>query len=448
MTRMIVFSDDSSYGDDGPVWVRDWDEFVALGCEPDGFWIDGAWPGQPAQLAAMLRASAWWDRLAFTALACDEPLLDGQAELEEAALRCARAQLAKESLGVPPALGPAEKLLLYLYVRCQHQVAPRYDRTQPGLYRYPLADALGAGAGDAWFEQLIRDGLLVPARLVDRIRACPACGSAHLSFVDVCPACASIDIRRTPTLRCFGCGHLAHRSDFDAGSHLACPRCEARVRHVGSDYAAPPMQYLCRQCRHPAPEPRVVATCFDCKHSHDPDRLEVREIHAYVLGRPAVAALRDGRLQEGGAQFQGRHLDFPQFRQMLLWSILAQRRHDGLSFSVLLFEAAQEDAGQAGPGQAGPGPASMAALLEDWAARLRDAVRASDASCVDGLGRLWVLLPFSAPEAAETRLLARTAQLRDESGAPLAVRRRSLFAPRDLLVGDGPDSIMARLLYA
>lgn len=178
---MVIFSADSCAADPSWLQVRNWDEFEALSCEPDGFWIDSDWPGEPAALAAALRASRWWGRLAFSALPCTEPLLDGWLDLPTARLRCARAQLAKAGVVADPSiLLPAEKLLLYLYIRGEHELLPRYEPTSKTRYTYPLADALGGEPGIEAVGQLVRAGLLSPLRLVDRIRTCPDCGSGHL----------------------------------------------------------------------------------------------------------------------------------------------------------------------------------------------------------------------------------------------------------------------------
>jgi hypothetical protein len=443
---MVIFSNGPVLDRPSHIQVGSWNQFLALSCEPDGFWIDASWPGAASQLAAQLRASPWWDRLAFTAGPCAEPLLDGQAELDDATRRCARAQLAKASLAPNLAtLLPAEKLLLYLSIRDKYELLPRYSKANKGAYAYPLAEALGAGEPDHdWFEQLVRGHLLTPVRLVDRIRTCPDCGSAHLSYVDVCPACSSIELRHTPALHCFTCGHVARKSDFDAGGHLTCPRCDKRLRHIGADYDAPMAQYLCGQCQNVALEPRVVATCFDCRHSHEPGKLQVREIQSYALNWQGQEALREGQLHGAfHSASGGAHMHPAQFRQMLQWSTLAQQRHAVLSFSVFLIEVDNIDALLAWHGAHAVHP-----MLHECASRLRAGLRVSDVTCLDSAERLWVLLPFAAPAAAGARLLALAEQMEPAGGPRLTLRLNSLHAPHELARNDGPDAIMARLLDA
>ncbi|MET0982511.1 MAG: hypothetical protein ABWY02_10450 [Telluria sp.] len=441
MGSMVIFSAGAAHAAPAQIQVRDWDEFISLSCDPDGFWIAPDWPGSPAALAAQLRSSPWWDRLAFSAAPCAEPLLDGQLDLPTARLRCARAQLAKRAIAPDPSLLlPAEKLLLYLYVREKHELLPRHERASKTRYTYPVADALGGEMGIDAVGQLVRAGLLAPVRLVDRIRACPDCGSGHLSFVDVCPACASIEISQAPALHCFTCGHIGPRGEFGAHGPLSCPKCAAALRHIGTDYDTPTAQHLCGACRHVALEARIVATCFDCGHSHEPARLKVREVHAHELTWQGAEALRQGRLQLA-CQPAGAHLPPLQFRQVLHWLMLTGQRHGALPFSVLLVEMANTDALLLQHGA----PA-VSALQGELAARLRACLRTADATSVDSAERLWVLLPFTAPEPVAERLLAQAAQLHAAGETPLALRLRSLQAPRELAGGDGPDAIMARLL--
>jgi hypothetical protein len=438
---MIVFAASSCDADPSGLQVRNWDEFEALSCEPDGFWIAPDWPGQPAALAALLRSSPWWDRLAFSALPCTEPLLDGSLDLPAARLRCARAQRAKAGVVADPSiLLPSEKLLLYLYIRGKHELLPRYDPSSKTRYTYPLADALGGEPGIEVVGQLVRAGLLTPLRLVDRIRTCPDCGSGHLSFIDVCPACESIDISHAPALHCFTCGHVGPRAEFQARGRLACPKCAAALRHIGTDYDTPTAQYVCGQCQHAALEAHVVATCFDCRHSHLPAQLKVREIHSFELNWQGVEALRQGQLHMVSPP-AGAHLPPLQFRQVLQWVTLTGQRHGALPFSVLLVEMADTDALLLQHGAT-----AVSALQGELTARLRACLRAADATSVDSAERLWVLLPFTAPEPVAERLLAQAAKLDPAGPAPLALRLRTLHAPHELDGSDGPDAIMTRLL--
>jgi hypothetical protein len=444
MNPIVVFSNVSETGNPAQLQVRDWSEVLALSCEPGGFWIAAGWDGDLDQLAGLIRASRWWDRLAFTAEPCPHPLLDGQLPLPDATLRSARAQLKQASLKVDPrVLIPAEKLLFYLYIRDNCELLPRYNQNDQGLYSYPLVQVLGAGEPDSkWFAQLTRSQLLSPVQLFDRIRACRQCGSGHLSYVDICPSCASLHIRHTPSLHCFTCGHVARQADFEVNGHLVCPKCEARLRHIGVDYDLPLAQYVCDTCHQASVEARIVASCFDCKHIDEPSQLDVKEIHSYSLNARGLQALRHGQFHASfGVSDYTNHIGPPHFRQVLLWSVSTRHRYQAMNFGVLLIEFmnAAELVVQLGA-------ARVHRMLEEFTLRMRQDLRATDITSLDTAERLWVMLPHATPDVTEKRLLDKAAALRPSGGPGFAVRLKSYHASRDMLKGDDSDSIMARLL--
>jgi hypothetical protein len=424
MCPIVIFSEQTSAHPAQPR-VASWDAFLALGVDPAGFWIDRSWQGDPGELAWRLRTSAWWDRLAFSALPCADPLLDGQLSLEETIERCSRAEAARQEFA--PRLAhptPAEKLLLYLYLRGAHEMAPAYDRNARGLYTWPLAAALGAGQrDDGWFERLVRSGLLRPVRLVDRLRACTACGSAHLSYAETCPECGGIDIVRAELLHCFTCGHVDDRDAFGSGDAMCCPKCRAQLRHIGVDHDRPAARYRCNQCRHVAMEPRVVASCFDCGRANDPSRLQVRDIRSWSLDWQGVQALRQG-LPTASAP-AAPELPVAQFRQVLLWAVAGLQRRPALGLALLRIEAADAPALEDVPGAA-------QAMLDEAFARLRAVLRASDLACRDQPGRLWLLLPMTPPQPVAARLLAYAASLRHAPGAAPALRITPAGLPAEL----------------
>jgi hypothetical protein len=444
MGPLIILSNAAFSDTPTHVRVASWSEFLSLSYEPSGFWIDSSWDGDVDQLALQIRQSNWWERLAFTAQPCANPLLDGEMLLEDATLRCARAQLARASLKVELAgLIPAERLLLYMYIRGKYELVPRYDRNDKRLYSYPLVEALGNDEENAeWFARLTRSELLSPEVLHDRIRVCRECGSGHLSFVDICPTCSSIHIKHTPSLHCFTCGHAARKSDFEVDGQLVCPKCEMRLRHIGVDYDLPMAQYLCRKCHNSAMEARIVASCFDCKHIDDPDMLDVNEVFSYSLNSRGLEALRQGQFHEAFKVSDGDNHVLPAyFKQLLLWAAMTCDRYSALNFSVFLIEFVNTD-----ELLARLGATKVYRLIDEFTVRMREVVRASDVTSFDTADRLWVLLPFNAPDDTEARLREKVAEIQPANGPELAVRLKTFHAPRDMAKGDDSDTIMARLL--
>jgi hypothetical protein len=364
--------------------------------------------------------------------------------LEDASLRCARAQLAKASLKVELAgLVPAERLLLYMYLRGKYELVPLYNQNSKGLYFYPVVELLSANEESAgWFARLTRSELLSPELLCDRIRVCRECGSGHLSYVDICPSCSSIEIKHTPSLHCFTCGHTARKSDFEVDGSLVCPKCEMRLRHIGVDYDLPMAQYLCRKCHNSSMEARIVASCFDCKHIDDPDMLDVKEIFSYSLNPRGLEALRQGQFYDAIRVRDGANNVLPaNFKQLLLWSAMTYERYAALNFSVFLIEFMNTD-----ELLARLGATKVYKLIDEFTLRMREVVRASDVTSCDTADRLWVLLPFNSPDDTEARLLEKVDEIQPSNGPKLAVRLKSFHAPRDMEKGDDCDAIMTRLL--
>jgi hypothetical protein len=444
MSSLVIFSNVSSQKDASHVVAANWEDFLSRKPEPSGFWIDASWDGNLAQLAMDIRKSNWWERLAFTEEPCSNSLLDGQLSLDEAKLRCDRAQLAKVSLKVElPGLIPAEKLLLYMYLRGRYILVPYYDQSSKGLYVYPLVEVLSREEENTeWFARLVRGQLLSPEMLYDRIRVCRVCGSGHLSYIDICSTCSSIHIKHTPSLHCFTCGHTSRKSDFEVEGKLICPKCEMRLRHIGVDYDLPMAQYLCRTCHNSAMDARIVASCFDCKHIEEPDKLDVNEVFSYSLNSRGLEALRQGQFHDSPDVSEGvNHVLPAYFKQLLRWTAMTFERYRTLAFSVFLIEFINVD-----ELLAQLGASKVYKLIDEFTLRLREVVRASDVTSFDTADRLWVLLPFNAPEDTEARLREKAIEIQPEDGPELAIRLKSFYAPRDMAKGDDSDAIMTRLL--
>lgn len=445
MGTLIVFSENKRSVHQEIQYFESWDRFRESGIDASGFWIDKSWSGDIDKLADQIRRSQWWDRLAFTEEENTNPILDGKEGLENAAIRVARAELAKHGLNIDfSSLIPAEKLLLYLYVRGEYELIPRYTPEAKSLYVYPIAEYLGPkDTGTEWVHRIAQSQLLSPVRLINRIRLCKACGSGHLSFVDVCPSCSSIEIKHTPSIHCFTCGHTSRKMDFEQDGALACPKCETRLRHIGVDYDLPTAQYACRQCHSFSMEAKVVAHCLDCDTKEEPDRLDIQEVYSLTLNSKGVEALRQGHFHDSFAVAkESSHVIPAYFKHLLQWSVIAQQRYGNMSFGVLLVEFTNI-----------PellsllGASKVYSMINEYAGRIRQILRESDVTSIDTSERLWVLMPFSAPENIEERLLSKSKEIQSSSGARFDIRITSLYAPRDIaLSGKNPENIMHALI--
>jgi len=338
-----------------------------------------------------------------------------------------------------------ERVLYFLYVRDAMELAPQCTLTHPMLYHYPVVDALAQRGEDpgAGLATLVRRKLLEPAQLVDRTRHCRTCGSAHIHYIDVCPHCSSLQIRKEASLHCFSCGHVAPESDFHHDGGLSCPQCSAALRHIGVDYDRPLTQYACGSCHHVFVETTTQARCLACRTSCAPSALDVREVASLRLSAHGRTALRAGQIQESFAALDtANYVEAPHFRRMLDWALAVTTRHPEMRFGLMLIEFTNateliEELGAA----------RVFLLLDEFARRLHELLRTSDITTRTQEDKLWLFLPFSDPAGLSARL-QRALSDQTVAAAPSALqaRIRHLQMPQDLRAGDSAAALMERLL--
>ena len=446
---MVVLrpSGEGAAGESDARVLPSWEAFMQAQVDPLGFYLDGWTVQAQSHLAEQVRHSAWWSLPVLVSPASSEvPLLsDGAAPFGDAVAACDRALAVRRSVRIDPAsLHLDERVLYFLYLRDRAELQPLCDRHSPMLYRYPLVEALAHSGEDvaACLQALTRRRLLEPATLVDRTRHCRTCGCAHLHYLDVCPHCSSLQIRKAASLHCFSCGHVAPEDDFKDGGALVCPKCSVALRHIGVDYDRPLTQYACGSCHHAFMETSVLARCLDCGATHQPSALDVREIASLRLSTLGRAALRAGQIQESMAALDAQNYVEPaQFRRMLDWALATQSRHAEMRLGLMLVQF--QNTAQVIEAQ---GAARVFLMLDEFAHRLHELLRTSDITTRTQEELLWLLLPFSNPQGLEDRLKNALADLSTHTGgATLRVRIRHLQIPGDLRTGDHAAQLMARL---
>jgi hypothetical protein len=230
----------------------------------------------------------------------DRPLSDGplpdrpqdQAErIEEA---CGRRSAMAPRVNAPGDPRGSEALLLeFMWLRPGYVLEPQADWRHPRRYRYTVLEALDRTESDpeTWLHRLEQEGLIERVALKDRQRECDFCSSAHLSFIDVCPNCHSIDIEQRAALRCLNCGLVAPQDGFQRGDQHICPKCGTPVRHAGADDEQRIETKACTNCDHMFVEGEAIARCAICGHSMHPSELRLHQIYSWrmsSLGRLAA----------------------------------------------------------------------------------------------------------------------------------------------------------------
>lgn len=424
-----------------------WEAYAGSGVQPLGFYLDG-WSAQAAEtLITQVRRSDWWDRPVLVAPGPGEAprLADGVGAYADAVALGERMLAVRRSLRLRmDDMRLEERVLFFLYLRDNAELQPLCERSNAQLYRYPVVDALAQRGEDVagCLVTLVRRKLLEPSALIDRTRHCRACGCAHIHYIDVCPHCSSLHIRKEPSLHCFSCGHVGPEDDFHDDGALACPQCNAALRHIGVDYDRPLTQYACGNCHHVFVETSVQARCLDCQATCEPNALDVREIATLRLSAHGRTALRAGQIQESFAALDtANYVEPPHFRRMLDWALATSARHAEMRFGLMLIEFL--NATEVIEKQ---GAARVFLMLDEFARRLHELLRTSDITTRTQEEKLWLFLPFSAPEGLALRLqnaLADQASL--DGGSPLQARIRHLQVPRDLRPAEQAEQLMQRL---
>ncbi len=373
----------------------------------------------------------------------DLPLIDGAVASSTACyLTLDEISARVESLARDASDDPESRLLAFLFTRPGKLVEPVRDWRHPSLYRYPLLEVFDPDAsdGDAWLESLARRKLIEPIRLHDRVRRCPSCRGAHLSYTDLCASCGSVDICEDIFLHCYTCGHVAEQASYLRTDGVQCPKCHARLRHIGVDYDRALETFSCATCGSRFAEPDIKARCMHCGEQHATTDLRERRIETYQLSASGALAARTGQVGELFSLIDGFNYAHPTyFERTLDWQIDLRRRHPEVQFGLICIELVNVrrllDATTR---------ARTAQLIDAFVARLRELVRATDLVCRTDESCCWLLLPQTPPQGLEVlrariEELPRLTALDSAPALEIAVRA---FASRDLGTGRIPAPLL------
>jgi hypothetical protein len=284
-----------------------------------------------------------------------------------------------------------DRLLKYLWNRPNFIIQPHHEWSQRRFYSYPLLDALVFNELDAfdWIKSLLSNKMLVKQQLVDRQRECPYCHSSHLSFVDICPNCGSLDVIEQVALHCFICGQVGPQDEFLKSGVLVCPKCTTPLKHIGSDYDRPIENYSCKDCDHFFVEGQILVRCSVCNKSSNTEELSIHEIYTLQMSELGRITSIRGAISDVLAIFSGKNFVANEvFVHDLDWMMLLNDRYKEVEFSVLglyfsnLFEVVNATS-----------QANVLQKIEGIAERIRELLRDPDLCTRSTENVLWMLLP-------------------------------------------------------
>jgi len=163
-----------------------------------------------------------------------------------------------------------KKVFNYMYTREIKSLSPIPDVSSSIGYSYPILSVNFDNFEESKVLDLLewatREDLIWPD-FYDRIYLCNNCGSGHLSYREMCPACDSSNMKSEDLIHHFSCGNIGPISDFKNGidSSLTCMKCSKSLRHIGVDYDKPSIINHCLNCNENFQDYIVKAKCVYCK---------------------------------------------------------------------------------------------------------------------------------------------------------------------------------------
>lgn len=357
----------------------------------------------------------------------DEPLSDGPMPSTREALLNRIGEMQKRSQAMQvhgDHHTPETRLIEYLWLRPGYVLEPKSDWKHPQRYYYPILELLDHTDcnPEIYLQKMDREGLLEKIQLKDRQRECDFCGSAHLSFIDVCPNCRSIEIDQHTALHCFTCGLIAPEEHFVNGSQRGCPKCGAQLRHIGTDYDRPLETCVCGSCQHVFVEGEVVARCAICAHSMPPPALRLHKFYSWRLGSAGRLAAQGNADSVRGQSAAISRTGRDNFIASIDWMLKMMQTQKDLYFVLMSLRLTnRKDLEQT------LGSANASRLLEAYVERLREILNDADLMVRTDDENVLLMIPNSdkahiAQVHAMIRTLSEQARQKDSLGPVWEVR--------------------------
>ena len=185
----------------------------------------------------------------------------------------------------------ARKILLYLLRSPRTTLTPETSATDE--IHYPELKPLVSAETEAvpLLDRMVDANLLV-ADLVDKVPACPECGSYELSTRYLCPKCFNYDIARSYLYEHLKCGKVASDDNFMKGDQLVCPKCQTVLHNFGIEYRAVGAWYKCSNCTESFNVPSHSHFCRPKHHQFTSDRTRLVPIYQYRLSPDTMPQIR------------------------------------------------------------------------------------------------------------------------------------------------------------
>lgn len=192
-----------------------------------------------------------------------------------------------------------KKVFNFMYTREIKSLHPIPDVSSSIGYTYPAVSVNFDNFEESKVLEILewatKEDLIWPD-FFDRVYLCNNCGTGHLSFREICPACESANMRSEDLVHHFSCGNIGPISDFKnkIDSSLTCPKCTKTLRHIGVDYDKPSIINHCLNCNENFQDYLVKAKCVYCKADTEVQYLVPRNLSVFRLTKKGRNAAISG----------------------------------------------------------------------------------------------------------------------------------------------------------
>jgi predicted RNA-binding Zn-ribbon protein involved in translation (DUF1610 family) len=165
------------------------------------------------------------------------------------------------------------------------QIEPVIDFESSLGFRYPKAEKILEFNDEETIRNLeayVQQGYL-KKKFYEKMLLCPKCGSFKLRPSTVCPHCGSSNIFKSNMLEHFSCGYIGPEEDFTNQDDYSCPKCNKKLRIIGSDYQRLGSLFDCKECGKRSRDPQVGIACMKCSNISPIEELKEKQIFSYQI---------------------------------------------------------------------------------------------------------------------------------------------------------------------
>lgn len=114
--------------------------------------------------------------------------------------------------------------------------------------------------------------------VVNRLIACPACGSTNVATQYRCVKCDSYNLERTKIVQHLVCGYTDTQIKF---KNDTCPKCGLKIAAPEAELVSLGVVYECLECGSRTSRPKMVHRCMECDNIFTYREASYRPVYAF-----------------------------------------------------------------------------------------------------------------------------------------------------------------------